>query len=211
MRDISLDPARSLLGHLSVAELARLAKRVKLAPAPRKPALVDALVTRLDTDEIVELLPRLFPKRGPADGRPPGERLDRDPRRHGEATVQVYARTDPGLGRLLLGNGDRCLQLRLPAVQLFLENRWPVVAVDDGSVPLARLYAGFTARGRVHRAAGMPPVKGRPFILDEGEYGLRSGRLRLELKRSGPLSFKARFMRWSPRTGRPEYLLLPIA
>jgi hypothetical protein len=211
MRDIKLDPPRSLLGHLSAAELGRLARRVRLAPPRQKAALVEAIATRLDTDGIVERLLAAFPKRRAAGAGPAPERLDRVPRRHGEATVQVYAASDPALGRLLLEHGARCHQLRLPAAQLFLENRWPAIAADAGTLPAARLYAGFSARGRVHRAAGMPPPRERPFILDEGEYGLRNGRLRLELKRSGLLSFRVRLLRWSPRTGRPEYLLLPIA
>lgn len=209
MRDISLDPARSLLGHLTVEELIQLVGRRRPVPPRRKPALVDAIVSRFDTDGIAERLLAAFPKRAPAAGSE-ADRLDRISRRHGEATVQVYSRADAALGRLLLEADGRCLQLRLPAVQLFLENRWPVIAADAGFVPAARLYAGFSTRGRVHRAAGMAPASERPFILDEGDYGLRNGRLRLELKRSGPLSFQCRLLRWSPR-GRPEYLLLPIA
>ncbi|MFO7675098.1 MAG: hypothetical protein R6X12_02100 [bacterium] len=211
MPGVKLDPARSLLAPLSADELALLARRARVGPAPRRAALVDAITARLDTDGIVDHLLRLFPKRRAPQAGPAPDRLDRTPRRHGEATVQVSARTDPSLGRLMIETGDRCRQLRLPAVQLFLENRWPVIALDAGTVPAARLFAGFLARGRVHRAAGMPPARNRPFILDEGNYGLRSGRLRLELKRAGPLSFRVRLLRWSPRTGRPEYLLLPIA
>jgi hypothetical protein len=130
---------------------------------------------------------------------------------HGAVTVQAYAHARPALGQVLLGFGDRCLTLGLNNAPLFLENRWPVVGRDSGTVARVRLYAAFVRPGKVHPAAEVSPPKSHPFMLDEGEYQLRSSRLRLEMRRAGLMSFLVTFLRYRPPTDRPEYLLKPIA
>ncbi len=215
MQQVHLLPARGLLEGLTREELRALARRsgLRLAAGTAKAALIESLSSHADLDELAARLVRQFPKRRPAGCRKPAAevRLDRARRLHGSVTVQTYSRTNPGLGHLLLGHRDRCLALRLEFTQLFLENRWPVLARDAGCLPIRRLYAAYIARGAVHPEARMPPPGNRPFVLDEGEYGLRLARLRLELKRSGPLSFRVEFLRYRPPAGRPEYLLQPIA
>ena len=93
---------------------------------------------------------------------------------------------------------------------LFLENRWPIVVRDDGLVPRSRLYAAFIRPGRVHPMAEAAPPKAKPYMLDEGEYQLRNGRLRFELNHAGPISFQVKYLRARPPADRSEYLLEPI-
>lgn len=212
---LSLKPAQSLLHGLTRQELLAFARRNRLVlpAAATKRSLIAALTTHLDIDELAESLLRFFPRRRlPGRARKSTEtRLDRAARMAGPVTVQVYSRSSPGLGRLLLAHARRCLLLRTGNVPLFLENRWPVTVHDGGTVPSRLLYAAFVGRGRVHPSAGAPPPVDRPFMLDQGEYGIRNGRLRLELERAGPVSFRVRLLRFRPPAGRPEYLLLPIA
>lgn len=213
MRGIHLEPARELLASLTLGELARLCRTQGIACSGGKPAFVDAVATRLDLDGIADVLLDLFPARRPAGrGKADDEvRLDRAPRLAGDAAVQVLPRARAGQGRLMLAAGGRCLRLRLGNVPLFLENRAPVVAADAGPVAADRMFAGFTSRRRLHPSAGRAPSKDRPFIIDEGGYGLRSGRLRLDLHVTGLISWRVDFLRWSARSARPEYLLRPIA
>jgi len=214
MQEVHLLPAQTLLEGLTRAELLGFCRRARLKIPARssKPALVAALTRHIAIDELTDRLLRFFPKRRPAGRRrPAGEvRLDCAGRLHGAVTVQVYSRANPGLGRVLLSTGDCCLVMRFGSTQLFLENRWPVLGQDAGCIPLRWLYAAYVGRGRIHPAAQTTPPPSRPFILDEGEYGLRNSRLRLEFRRSGPLSFRVAFLRHDPRSGRPDYLLLPI-
>jgi len=61
----------------------------------------------------------------------------------------------------------------------------------------------FTRRPRqLHRT--------KPYLLDEGEYQLRNGRLRFELAQAGPISFQMTLLRERPPAGRCEYLFEPI-
>jgi len=213
MKGIRLEPARSLLDNFTHTELSRLTRHGQLRVAlPRSRAALADLITRhLDLDEIVEELRHVFPaRRGtkvPARGT---TRLDQLPPLHGSATVQVYSRSRPQLGRALLARGGDCLTLGFNSTPLFLENRWPVIVRGAGLVPSTRLYAAFVRPGRVHPSAGAAPPRARPYLLDEGEYQLRSGRLRFELAHAGPISFQVTFMRKHPPTGRPEYLFEPI-
>jgi hypothetical protein len=137
-------------------------------------------------------------------------RLDLEPPGHGEATVQAYSRSRPERGHLLLERGERALVLEFESTPLFLENRWPVIALDAGGVARTRLFAAFAKPGRIHPSAETPPPRTRPFLLDEGEYQLRNRRLRLELSRAGAISFSLTLLRLGRRTRRPEYLLEPI-
>lgn len=211
MRETTLDPSRALLANFTLDELARLAARSRVKPgagASRR-ALTGAITKHLDLDELADAVAQLFPKPGRSSA---GHlRLDRIPRLHGETTVQIYSRTSSVLGLILLEQENCCLALRCGSVPLFLENRWPVVLRDTGVVPLARLYAAYIRPRRIHPAAGAAPPKSKPFIVDEGEYGLRNGRLRLELKRSGLVSYRVSLVRLRPPKNQPEYLLLPIA
>ncbi len=211
MRPVRLEPAHNLLEELELEELHRLADACGVAGAPRarKAALVEQLSRHIDIDGIVERLPGIFSKQAPA-GVKPAPRLDRVVRRTGPATIQVPAGADAQLGELLLRQGRDCLLVRLAGVQLFLDNRWPVLVRVEGRVPANRLFAAFIRRGRLHPSAEAPPPPSRPFILDEGEYGLRRGRLRLDLARSGPVSFNVKFLRFR-QSGAAEHLLLPIA
>jgi len=213
MRAIHLEPARGLLAGLTLNELARFCRARGISCSGAKPAFINAVATELDMDEIAEALLELYPARRPAGRRKPADelRLDRAQRLSGDVTVQVLSRARAGQGRLMLEHGDRCLALRLATIPLFLENRAPVIAADAGTVAADRLFAGFTARRRLHPSAGRAPSQERPFIIDEGGYGLRSGRLRIDLRRTGLISWKVDFLRWSPRSARPEYLLRPIA
>ncbi|MBN2536684.1 hypothetical protein JXB37_00235 [candidate division WOR-3 bacterium] len=213
MRGIQLEPARDLLAGLTLEELARLCRARGIACSGGKPAFVGAVATRLDLDDIADALLELFPARRPAGRRKAGDevRLDRAPRLAGDAAVQVLSRARAGQGRLMLESGARCLRFRLGNVPLFLENRAPVIVADAGSAAADRMFDGFSTRRRLHPAAGRAPSKDRPFIIDDGSYGLRNGRLRLDLRRTGLISWRVDFLRWSARAARPEYLLRPIA
>jgi hypothetical protein len=213
MRGVHLEPARGLLAGLTINELARLCRARGISCSGAKSAFISAVATGLDLDEVAEALLELFPARRPAGRKKPANelRLDRVQRLSGDVTVQVLSRARAGQGRLMLEHGERCLTLRLATIPLFLENRTPVIAADSGTAAADRMFAGFTARRRLHPSAGRAPSKDRPFIIDEGGYGLRSGRLRLDLRRTGLISWKVVFLRWSPRSARPEYLLRPIA
>ncbi|MBN2464040.1 hypothetical protein JXD38_00245 [candidate division WOR-3 bacterium] len=213
MKGIRLEPARNLLANFTHAELSRLVKHARLAIAvPRSRfALANAITRHLDLDEIVEEIHRLFPARRPARRAKPGSvRLDELPRLHGAATVQVYSRSRPQLGRALLARSGDCMTVGFNSAPLFLENRWPVVVRDAGVVPHSLLYAAFVRPGRVHPAAESTPPRTKPYLLDEGEYQLRNGRLRFELAHAGPISFKVTYLRHRPPADRPEYLLEPI-
>lgn len=215
MPGISLEPARNILQNFTYRELLRLGAKAGLAaPPPRSRNQLIALITKhISLDEVVDAIPLIFPragtKRRPASDT--GLRLDQLPPLHGDTTVQVYSQARPALGHVLLEHGNRCIVLALNNTPLFLENRWPVIAHCPGTVPHARLYAVFIRRGRVHPSAEAPPPPNRPFLLDSGEYQLRNSRLRLELSRSGPLSFLVTFMRNRPSTRHAEYLFEPIA
>ena len=213
MKGIRLEPARSLLANFTHTELSRLAKHGQLKVAlPRSRAALAELITRhLDLDEIVEELRHVFPVRGGTKAQARGTpRLDQLPPLHGSATVQVYSRSRPQLGRALLVRGKDCIALSSNSTPLFLENRWPVLVRETGVVPHTRLYAAFVRPGRVHPSAEVPPPKTRPYLLDEGEYQLRNARLRFEFAHAGPISFKVTFLRERPTTGRSEYLFEPI-
>lgn len=213
MKGIRLEPARSLLDNFTHTELSRLAKHGRLDVAvPRsRAALADLITKHLDLDEIVEELRHLFPARRGTKVRARGTiRLDQLPPFHGSATVQVYSRSRPQLGRALLGRGKDCIALGFNSAPLFLENRWPVLVRDAGLVPHSRLYAAFVRPGRVHPSAEAPPPQTKPHLLDEGEYQLRNARLRFEFAHAGPISFQVTFLRERPPTGRSEYLFEPI-
>ena len=213
MKGIRLEPARSLLDNFTHAELSQLVKQSRLEIAtPRSRAALANLITKhLDIDEIVEGLRRLSPARRAAKPRA-GEarRLDQLAPIHGSATVHVFSRSRPQLGRALRARTDDCMTLIFNSAPLFLENRWPIVVRDGGLVPRSRLYAAFVRPGRVHPSAEAAPPRARPYMLDEGEYQLRNGRLRFELAHSGPISFQVSFLRARPPADRSEYLLEPI-
>lgn len=208
MKEVNLQPARSLLEGFSVEDLRRLARRAGVsAPQTRsKGGFTTAIVLGLDLDEIVTALRDLFPDSVAAE-----PRLDTTERMSGAVTVQTASRADAALGELFLERSGTCLALQLPETQLFLENRWPVLLREVGPVPHERLYAGFVRPGQVHPDARMAPPRRRPFIVDEGEYGLRQGRLRMELRRAGLLAFAVSFLRRNPATRTNDYLLVPIA
>lgn len=213
MKGIRLEPARSLLDNFTYAELARLVRRSRLKVAiPRsRTALADLITKHLDLDGVVEETRRLFPARRGASRRTVcAIRLDQLPPLHGSATVQAYSRSRPQLGRTLLGRSLDCIALSFNSVPLFLENRWPVLVRDAGSVPRSRLYAAFVRPGRIHPSAEAAPPRTKPYLLDEGEYQLRNGRLRFELAHAGPISFRVTFLRERPPSGRAEYLFEPI-
>jgi hypothetical protein len=206
VKEIHLQPARSLLESLSADDLKRLALKagIRIRPGSRL-QFIKSITARLDIEGLVETLGALFPGTGPASHLGTIDRLT------GSATVQTCSPTDPSLGELLLEDKAGCLALRLPDFQLFLENRWPVLAREVGPVPHARLFAGFVRPGCVHPDAEMAPPRNNPFIVDEGEYGLRNARLRLDLRRAGPISFAVTLLRRNPKTRGNEYLLEPIA
>jgi len=213
MKGIRLEPARGLLDNFAHTELTRMVKHAQLGIAvPRsRAALADAITRHLDVDEIVEEIHHLFPARRAATRRASrAVRLDELPPFHGTATVQAYSRSRPQLGRALLGRSKDCIALGFNSAPLFLENRWPVVVRDAGLVPPTRLYAAFVRPGRVHPSAEAAPPRTRPYMLDEGEYQLRNGRLRFEFAHAGPISFQVAFLRERPPAGRPEYLFEPI-
>jgi hypothetical protein len=213
MKGIRLEPARGLLDNFTHTELSRLVKRSRLEIAvPRSRAALANLITRhLDLDEIVEELRHLSPARRAAKARQGDTvRLDQLTPLHGSATVQAYSRSRPQLGRALLGRSKDCIALSFNSAPLFLENRWPIVVREDGLVPRSRLYAAFIRPGRVHPSAEAAPPRTRPYMLDEGEYQLRNGRLRFELAHAGPISFQVTFLRERPPAGRSEYLFEPI-
>ncbi|HTW92778.1 MAG TPA: hypothetical protein VMH22_13890 [bacterium] len=213
MKGIRLEPARSLLDNFTHAELARLVRRSRLkVSVPRsRAALADLITKHLDLDGVVEETRQLFHTRRSAPRRAAhATRLDQLPPLHGSATVQAYSRSRPQLGRALLGRSDDCMALGFNSVPLFLENRWPVVVRDVGLVPRSRLYAAFVRPGRVHPSAEAAPPRTKPYLLDEGEYQLRNGRLRFELAHAGPISFQVTFLRKRPPAGRAEYLFEPI-
>ena len=190
-----------------------MVKHAQLSIAiPRsRAALANAITRHLNIDEVVEEIVRLFRTRRGVRRRASGAvRLDELPPLHGVATVQTYSRARPQLGRALLGRGRDCVALRFNSAPLFLENRWPIVVRDAGLLPVARLYAAFVRPGRVHPSAEAAPPRTRPYVLDEGEYQLRNGRLRFELAHAGPISFRMTFLRERPPTGRAEYLFEPI-
>jgi hypothetical protein len=192
MSGIPLAPARSLLAALSLAELGRVARRAGIAPARTRARLTQDLAGRLTIDQLVERIHGLWP-----GSRPVAERLDQLPPAHGAAVIQADSRTRGGL--LLLELGGACRTVRLASAPLFLENRWPVFGSDARA---ASVRAG----------AGRAPGSGRPFVLDEGAYQLRNGRLRMELRRSGPVSFLIAFLRRVPGArAEGQYLFEPIA
>jgi hypothetical protein len=213
MKGIRLEPARGLLDNFTHTELSRLVKRSRIEIAvPRSRAALANLITKhLDLDEIVKELRHLSPARRAAKARPgDAVRLDQLTPLHGSATVQAYSRSRPQLGRALLGRSKDCVALSFNSAPLFLENRWPIIVRDDGLAPRSRLYAAFIRPGRVHPAAEAAPPRTKPYLLDEGEYQLRNGRLRFELAHAGPISFQVTFLRERPPTGRSEYLFEPI-
>lgn len=209
MKGIRLEPAQSLLSGFTRDELVRLVRRARLdiAPPKSRPALIQQIASHLTIDDLVDKVQVLFPK---PRGKTGANRLDVMAPGHGAVTVQAGSRAKPDAGEVLLeSDADHCAVLRVATTPLFLENRWPVIAVGAGTVPHDRLYAAFIRPGRVHPEAQVPPSRSRPFIVDEGEYQLRNGRLHMELSRSGPISFLVVFLR--NRGARPEYLLEPIA
>ncbi len=213
MKGIRLEPARSLLDNFTHMELSRLARhgQLKVALPRSRAALADLITKHLDLDEIVEELRHVFPaRRGTKAPVRATTRLDRLPPLHGSATVQVYSRSRPQLGRVLLGRGKDCIALSSNSAPLFLENRWPVLVSETGLVPHSRLYAAFVRPGRVHPSAEAPPPRAKPYLLDEGEYQFRNARLRFEFAHAGPISFQVTFLRERPPTGRSEYLFEPI-
>jgi len=213
MKGLRLQPARGLLGNFTHAELSRMVKHAQLDIAvPRgRAALVNAITRHLDVDEIVDEIHHLFPARRVGKRRTSGAvRLHELPPLHGAATVQVYSRSRPQLGRALLGRGEDCIALSFNSAPLFLENRWPVVVRDAGLMPPTRLYAAFVRPGRVHPSAEATPPRTRPHMLDEGVYQLRNSRLRFEFAHAGPISFQVTFLRERPPAGRAEYLFEPI-
>lgn len=185
MPGTKLEPARHLLSNLTFDELETIARRARLPrPWPRSRArLTELLTLHLTLDDLVDRMARLYPRARPATAG--FEYLDRLPPLHGPALIRAVSRSRTAGGRLLLERDRGGLGLALSNVTLFLENRFPVLARDAGSV---------AARGG---------------IVDEGEYQLRNARLRLELGRAGPVSFLMTFLRLRGR--RPEYLLEPIA
>ena len=213
MKGIRLEPARGLLDNFTHMELSRMVESAQLDVAvPRgRSALANAITRHLDVDEIVEEIHHLFPVRRSAKRHTSGiVRLDDLPPLHGAATVQAYSRSRPQLGRALLGRSGDCLALSVNSAPLFLENRWPIVVRDAGLVPRSRLYAAFVRPGRVHPSAEAAPPRTKPYLLDEGEYQLRNGRLRFEFAHAGPISFQVTFLRERPPAGRAEYLFEPI-
>jgi hypothetical protein len=205
---VRLEPAHSLLENFSVAELLKLARKSELVDPPRtRRALTRALTRHVALDEMVDLLPALFVGTRGRDEL----RLDRLDRAHGELTVQVYSPSRPALGQVLLEHDGSCIVLGFVNIPLALENRWAVIARDLGTVPLKRLFAAFSRPGKVHQSAEAPPPRNRPFIIDEGCFQLRSGRLRFELERSGPVSYAVRFLRHRAPSRRPDYIFEPIA
>jgi hypothetical protein len=213
MKGIRLEPARGLLENFTHTELSRLVghSRLDIVVPRSRAALANSITRHLSLDEIVEEIHHLFPIRS-GTKRPAASaiRLDQLLPSHGDATVQVYSRTRPQLGRALLGRSRDCIALSFNSAPLFLENRWPVVVRGTGLVPQSRLYAVYVRPGRVHSSAEAAPPKTRPYLLDEGEYQLRNGRLRFELAHAGPISFQVTFLRERPPAGRPEYLFEPI-
>jgi hypothetical protein len=212
MKGMRLEPARGLLDNFDYAELSRLLKRSRPDVAiPRSRAVLINLITRhLDVDAVVEQIRSLFPARRVTKSAKGAVRLDDLPPLHGSATVQAYLRSRPQLGRALLARPADCVALSFNSAPLFLENRWPVVVRDAGLVKRSLLYAAYVRPGRVHPAAEALPPKTKPYLLDEGEYQLRNGRLRFELAHAGPISFQVTFLRGRPPAGRPEYLFEPI-
>ncbi len=213
MKGIRLEPARNLLANFTHTELSRLVKQARIdIVVPRsRSALANAITRHLDVDEIAAEIHRLFPApRAAGRARPGSVRLDELTPLHGAATVQGYSRSRPQLGRALLARSGDCLALSFDSAPLFLENRWPVVVRDAGVVRLSLLYAAFVRPGRVHPSAESAPPRTRPYLLDEGEYQLRNGRLRLELAHAGPISFRVTYLRARPPSDRPEYLFEPI-
>jgi len=213
VKGIRLEPARGLLDNFTHSELSRLVRHSRLDVAvPRGRAALANLITKhLDLDEIVDELRHLFHARRDTKRRSGGAiRLDQLPPLHGSATVHAYSRSRPQLGRALLGRSEDCIALSFDSAPLFLENRWPVVVRGAGLVPRSRLYAAFVRPGRVHPSAEAAPPRTRPYMLDEGEYQLRNGRLRFELAHAGPISFQVAFLRERPPARRPEYLFEPI-
>jgi len=213
MKGIRLEPARGLLDNFAPAELSRMIEHAQLDIAlPRgRAALANAITQHLDIDELVEEIHYLFPVRRGTKRQASGTvRLDDLPPLHGAATVQAYSRSRPQLGRALLGRSADCIALSVNSAPLFLENRWPIVVRDAGLVPRSRLYAAFVRPGRIHPSAEAAPPRTKPYLLDEGEYQLRNGRLRFELAHAGPISFQVTFLRERPPAGRAEYLFEPI-
>ncbi|MBM3322600.1 hypothetical protein FJY69_03890 [candidate division WOR-3 bacterium] len=213
MQGIRLEPAQDLLSNLAVPELRRLVKlaRLSLPASSARRLLTDGISRHLDLDEIVQQIPRCLVRAPARQARVRVERLDRLPPRHGEAAIHVYSHSRPALGRLLLEWNGQCHALGLSNTPLFLENRWPVMVSSAGTLPQTHLYAAFVRPGRIHPNAEVPPPRTKPYMLDEGEYQLRNSRLRLELARSGPISFSVSFLRSQPPAGRPQYLFEPIA
>lgn len=209
MKGIRLEPAQSLLASFTRDELVRLVRRARLdiTPPRARLALIQQIASHLSIDDLVDKVHVLFPK---PRGKTGADRLDVMAPGHGAVTVQAGSRARPDSGDVLLEtSADKCLVLRVATTPLFLENRWPVIVAGAGIVPHSRLYSAFVRPGRVHAEAQVPPPKTNPFIVDEGEYQLRNGRLHMELSRSGPISFLVVFLH--NRGTRPEYLLEPIA
>lgn len=212
MKGMRLEPARGLLDNFTHSELSLIIRhsRPDVAVPRSRTALADLITRHLDLDEILEELRHIFPAQGVSRRRTRDIRIDALQPLHGNATVQAYSRSRPQLGRALLARSDDCLALGFKSVPLFLENRWPVVVRDAGLVPRSLLYAAFVRPGRVHPSAEAAPPRTRPYLLDEGEYQLRNGRLRFEFAHAGPISFQVTFLRERPPAGRPEYLFEPI-
>lgn len=181
MKGCRLDPARSLLECFELTDLGRLVRRQKLAPEAPR---TRAEAVRLITRHL-DLAGIVAALRSDLSRQPAaaGRRLDSGPARHGAAEVRTR-------DELRLEHGDTSVRLQLSNTRLFLENLWPLLACELGGSRVARSTAA---------------------VIDEGEYELRGGRLRLKLIRAGLLSFRIEFLRLRPRTGQPQYLLEPIA
>src|SRR5512135_322753 len=125
MKGIRLEPARSLLDNFTHTELSRLVKRsgLKIAVPRSRAALADLITKHLDIDEIVEGLRHLFPApRATRTRAADAGRLDLLAPLHGSATVHVFSRSRPQLGRALLARTDDCMTLSFNSAPLFLEN-----------------------------------------------------------------------------------------
>jgi len=213
VKGIRLEPARGLLDNFTHAELSSLLghSRPDVAVPRGHAALVDLITRHVDIAGIVSGIRSLSTAcRGTKSRARAAFRLDELLPLHGSATVQAYSRSRPQLGRALLARDNDCLSLSFNSAPLFLENRWPIVVRDSGVVGRSLLYAAFVRPGRVHPSAEAPPPRTKPYLLDEGEYQLRNGRLRFELSHAGPISFQVSFLRERQPAGRPEYLFEPI-
>ncbi|MEO0086269.1 MAG: hypothetical protein ABIK37_06530 [candidate division WOR-3 bacterium] len=176
-----MDPARSMLECFALPDLGRLVRRQKLA---RTAPRTRAEAVRLITRhlDLAEIVDAVRADLGGQSGRM-AHRLDSGPARHGAAEVRA-------LGELRLEHDDGAVRLQLSNVRLFLENLWPVLACE---------------------LAGSRAARSGATVIDEGDYELRGGRLRLKLILAGLLSFRVEFLRIAPQSRQPQYLLEPIA